>query len=58
MTRLLLLGTLVMGLMTGVAAGKDNDKHDPDPVPEPSQVVPALALLTGTTLILRSRRKR
>lgn len=59
MTRLLLLGMLVFGLLTGVASGKDKDKHDSDPVtvPEPSQVVSGLTLLAGSALILRGRRK-
>ena len=60
MMRLLLLGMLALGLMTAVAIGKDKKDNDKDfvSVPEPSQVVSALTLLAGSTLILRGRRKK
>ena len=59
MTKLLLLGVLAGGVITGIAVGKGRG-HEKDSVtvPEPSQAIPALALLAGSTLILRARRKK
>ncbi len=65
MTKLLLLGVLAGGVMIGIAVGQDRGpekdrSHEKDSVtvPEPSQAIPALALLAGSTLILRARRKK
>lgn len=55
MMRLPLLGVLVVGLASVAVAQKG---HENDSVPEPGQVVSALALLAGSTLIVRSRRKK
>ena len=70
MTRILMLGVLSLGL-TCLAVGHDRDEKgqhdrgwndkggggDPVSVPEPSQVVSAVALLGGSALVLRRRRK-
>lgn len=59
MTRLLLLGILALGLMTGIAVGQGKGhENDSVSVPEPSQAAAVLALLTGSTLIVRARRKK
>jgi hypothetical protein len=62
MTRLLLLGILSLGL-TCVAVAKDGDgqgesKKDQAPEIDPSQAVSAFALLGGSTLVIRGRRKK
>lgn len=64
MQRLLVLGVLVIG-MTGLASGGGNNQgqnqdgnSQGNPVPEPAQFASALALLSGTVLIARARRKK
>jgi hypothetical protein len=53
MMRLPLLGVLVIGL-TSVAVAQRG--HENDSVPERSQAIAALALLAGTTLILKRKK--
>jgi hypothetical protein len=64
MMRLLLLGTIGFGMTFTAFAqcdGKGNcygvDKHEAPEI-DPSQAVSALALLGGSTLIVRGRRKK
>ena len=64
MTRILLLGILALGMTFtafGQCEGKGNcngiEKHEAPEI-DPSQAVSALALLGGSTLVLRGRRKR
>ena len=68
MTRLLLLGVLSLG-MACIAAGQNgqgqngqgqnnNDQGGRAPEIDPSQAVTAIALLGGTTLVVRGRQRK
>jgi hypothetical protein len=63
MTRLLLLGVLSLG-MTCIAVGQNGQGQNGDnqggraPEIDPTQAVSAIALLGGTTLVIRGRQRK